>query len=339
MPRKIRSGCILQWTLYLVVLSSAVAASSGCARSDVSGTYMASDQHATIMLQIVETPDRHLSGQVTGVFVQPDGKIQNVNEAISGAVDGVSLTIETKPNGTLTIGPELSGAMNWKHEIELTGPARNGQVATFVFVRGTAEQFQTMAAQVRSRSDVIVKTRAMQQNAEQFLSGVKRLTVSMQRFGPDADKTLHGAPNVEQRYRSITSKMRANLDRERSLVANSNASQTRVDIAVGMLQGPLASDQIHFQVQSAQSIFQNSIEPTAKQASVAMAACATVVSGKYRGPMESEIASACRTLANEYPGFQQRYKATAGTLARLETVYQQERKAQQLFSNEAQKIE
>src|SRR5579872_5884326 len=153
MPRITGHGQTVGHLLGRALFSAGVLLSSGCGRSDISGSYVASDQNSAIMLQIVESPDRHLSGQVTALFVQPDGKIQNVNEAVSGAADGTSLTIETKPNGMLTIGPELSGTVNWKGGIELTGPARNGQVTTLLFERGTAGQFQMTASQVRSRSD------------------------------------------------------------------------------------------------------------------------------------------------------------------------------------------
>ncbi len=65
----------------------------GC-KKDVSGTYLLYDQGGVCWLQLVRTPDNHLTGQLITSLLKTDGEIERRSMALTGAVDGenVSLT-------------------------------------------------------------------------------------------------------------------------------------------------------------------------------------------------------------------------------------------------------
>src|SRR5580658_1188190 len=65
----------------------------GCHRS-ISGSYLASDKSAVVWLQVVRTPDNHLTGQMAANVLKPDGTIEQNSASITGAVDGENVTIQ-----------------------------------------------------------------------------------------------------------------------------------------------------------------------------------------------------------------------------------------------------
>ena len=74
---------------------------SGCSKHALSGQYLASTPTAVARLQLVETPDNHLSGQIEVSALQPDGKIQYINSAVNGAADGPNVSLSLESAGPL----------------------------------------------------------------------------------------------------------------------------------------------------------------------------------------------------------------------------------------------
>jgi len=62
-------------------------------KQDISGTYLASDNSTVVWLQLVRTPDNHLTGQLAASVVKPDGSIDRKSASITGAVDGENVTL------------------------------------------------------------------------------------------------------------------------------------------------------------------------------------------------------------------------------------------------------
>lgn len=65
---------------------------AGC-QHHISGSYLASENSAVMWLQVVRTPDDHLTGQIAADVLKPDGTLVQNAVSISGAIDGESLTI------------------------------------------------------------------------------------------------------------------------------------------------------------------------------------------------------------------------------------------------------
>src|SRR5580704_16079167 len=65
--------------------------------ADLSGTYVGKSPTLAVMAQIVETSGGNLTGRYEQVTLQADGKIEDMNAMIAGAVNGetVVMTIKT----------------------------------------------------------------------------------------------------------------------------------------------------------------------------------------------------------------------------------------------------
>ena len=55
----------------LGLLTVGLLAASGC-RREISGTYLATDPNGAVWLQLVRTPDNHLTGQLAISTLKPD---------------------------------------------------------------------------------------------------------------------------------------------------------------------------------------------------------------------------------------------------------------------------
>jgi len=131
----------------------AVALLAGCQR-DISGYYVASDNSAVIWLQVVPTPDNHLTGQLAANVLRPDGAVEQDSASIAGTVDGDNVTIR----GSRLFGLEsfvLSGIQSG-NVLTLTGE----QSVPRTFTRSTPAAFQTKVAELKIRSQSILRAKA-----------------------------------------------------------------------------------------------------------------------------------------------------------------------------------
>src|SRR5260221_10500281 len=64
--------------------------------SSASGTYVGKYDNAAIMLQLVETPDHHVTGQLTSFFVDANGTITDGNSSVTGAIDGQAIAFQVR---------------------------------------------------------------------------------------------------------------------------------------------------------------------------------------------------------------------------------------------------
>jgi hypothetical protein len=130
-----------------------------CSKADVSGTYVASDPNMAMMLQLEETPDNRISGQLAFLTIDSNGHIESKTAAVSGAADGSAITLTVQPVPSLPIGTNLSGSQNSQRQLTLNGPAKDGQVPTWTLEPSTFFVFQTLAGRLRARSVDILKAK------------------------------------------------------------------------------------------------------------------------------------------------------------------------------------
>jgi hypothetical protein len=50
----------------------------------ISGTYVGKGVNLAVLVQIVESPDRHLTGRYEQIALQPDGKLNEMNAVLTG---------------------------------------------------------------------------------------------------------------------------------------------------------------------------------------------------------------------------------------------------------------
>jgi hypothetical protein len=134
-----------------------------CSKADVSGTYVASDPNTAMMLQLEQTPDNRISGQLAFITLESNGHIENRTTAVTGAADGSAITLAVQPVPSLPIGTTLSGSRNSSGQLALNEPAKDGQVRAWTLEPSTFFVFQTLAGRLRARSVDILKAKDSQQ--------------------------------------------------------------------------------------------------------------------------------------------------------------------------------
>jgi hypothetical protein len=135
------------------ILIGAAVLLSGC-HQNISGSYIASDKSTVASLQVVRTPDNHLTGQLSASTLRPDGTIDRNSVSITGAVDGENVTIQ----GSRFFGLEsfvLSGTLNG-NELTLTG----AQSVPLVFTRSTASEIQAKLAELNAQYQTTAQVKA-----------------------------------------------------------------------------------------------------------------------------------------------------------------------------------
>jgi hypothetical protein len=314
----------------------------GC-QHDISGTYLVSDSGSVVWLQLVRTPDNHLTGQLTASVLKPDGRIDRNSASITGAVDGENVTL----TGSGLFGLQsvtLSGAFSGD-TLTLTGE----QAEPLVFKRVPLTVYQTQLSELNGRAQAIVSAKAAavaRENAERsqrtFVQAIDRLVEQMRQFDQQADVHLSRFPGVEKQYEAITAKVRDSVEKERRLAGNPNASVTRSQLSIAATQASYETEQLHYQGQS----LEWSMAPITNQlltdgrsyGQVCQTLLSTPHANMTQGQAEAE-ASACDRLRGGIVIFRPKYNAFEGGLTHLEQVYTQEKNAQQALLQTAEKLQ
>lgn len=315
----------------ILYLAAAALLLSGCSPRDVSGTYIAKFTNGIYWMQLVETPDKHLTGQfVTLLVLGTDGKVQHNNLSISGAVDGDNISVLFLP-----LNVPASGTFNGG-KLTLTGGFTGERPNTIVFVPSDAGEYEAQAKALNEQSQRILTAKAHAEALEKMGQIVSR----MEHFSADVNAQLD-KPWVEKRYHDITAQMQEYLKAQRQLANNSGASFKRNQISFAIGQGVFATEQVHFRVQSDQGYFTANAEPLMKQATEAERVCQLARNSTSDNSPSTEAQvnnSTCLKLLNAFPIFKRTYDAKAGSLAHLEDVYRQERQQQKQLQLESQQI-
>lgn len=332
----------------ILCISTTLLLLSGCSRHEVSGAYIAKFTNGIYWLQLVETPDKHLTGQLDTAVLDTDGKVAYNNLSVSGAIGGDNISLQLKPISFLPLRETVSGMLSG-NKLTLTGEFSRGQPNTIVFLRSDAGEYQVEAKALNVQSQRILAAKAEAEAREKaarqkqaLIAQLGQLVSRMEHFNVAADTQLRKLPTAEQRYHAITSKMEDYLKRERQLAGNPKASFTRGRISFAINQGTFASNHLHSEVQSAQWNFNTSATPLMKQAIRDEQVCqATHPSTSDNSTSSEDEAwnSVCLKFRDAFTPYKKKYDAVASSLAHLELVYQKERKHQEQLVQDAQQSE
>ena len=314
----------------------------GC-HSNVSGAYLANDQSTVCWLQLVRTPDNHLSGQITYATVTKEGQIQRNSVAVTGAVDGDNVTI----SGNKFLGFDtftFSGVQHGSYLI-LTG----AEATPMTFKRATLTEYQAQesALQAQSKKIIAAKLDAGErakafQHQRNFVAEVSALIGKIDDFERAADVHLGRFPNGERAYVSITDRMRALVARQRLLIGNENAAVARNQLSVQISQTSLQTDQLHNQAQSLQSSLDTNVQPLLNESENLGRQCASVTNGSPTPFTPDELQSiqgACNRLNAAAGPFRTKINAVSSGLTHLEDVYKQQELAQQALIQESNRLD
>lgn len=314
---------------------------AGCQRN-ISGSYIASDSNSACWLQLVRTPDNHLTGQLAESTLKPDGTVEQNSTAVTGAVDGEDVSV----SGSGFLGLQsftLAGTFSGETLI-LTGV----QSLPIAFRRSTPADYQAKVADLNARSKSVLHAKAVAQAQQRtfqaqadFVAQVGQLIGRMTRFDSEADSQLARFPGAEKSYSTITAKIDAYVARERQLAGNPNTSVIRGQLSVAATQASLLTEQMHNQGESLESALEGNIKPLADQASAFEGKCHMVSksSGNLTLAEIQNVNAACDRLTSAEVPFQQKYAAMSDGLAHLEQVYQRERNTQEGLLQESERFE
>jgi hypothetical protein len=319
---------------------------AGCQR-DISGGYLAKDQNTVCWLQLVRTPDNHLTGQLDASVLKPDGSVEQNSISVTGAVNGENVSL----TGSRFLGLEnvmLSGTLQG-NVLALTGTQGiSTQAIPTTFARSSVTEYQRQVSELNARAQGIVRARVKAQEVARlnqaranFLAQIDQTIANMGRFDSEADVHLARFPGAAQHYQAITAKMAAYVQRERELVGNPNASVTRGQLSVAVTQGSIATDQMHLQGKSLETALQVDVKPIAEKVETLEQGCSTLAANtdKLSASQNQEDSAACERLTEAATPFRQKYDAMAAGLAHLEQVYQDEHGKQQQLLQEAERLQ
>ena len=128
----------------------------GC-QQNISGAYLASDQNAVCWLQLVRTPDNHLTGQLDASVMKPDGSVERDSISVTGAADGSTVTL----TGSRFLGLQsvmLSGTLQG-NVLTLTGSqSLTAQAIPVTFTRSSMTDYQLKVSELDARAQRFVQS-------------------------------------------------------------------------------------------------------------------------------------------------------------------------------------
>jgi hypothetical protein len=306
----------------------------GCQRT-VSGTYLAVNDTTVMWLQIVKTPDNHLTGQIAAFFIGPEGNIIQRSTAIAGVVDNNNVSLST--GGLFGVGITTFAGTIRGNDLTLVQAGKD----PFTMKRADFSKYQASLNDLNLHSQNAVATRhafelqqRLIQQARNEISAIAELDIRMGKFDGEADTFLVKFGLVEKKYEGITKRISDCVDRERSL--NKSSSVARSQLVVAEYQIALQTNEVHYNIQSLQSSFDTKIKPMAGEVELSLSSCQTklIISESTR-----EQSRACERLAAANPDFRQKYSAFNDGLLHLEDVYDQQNRLQQTLIKTGEKIQ
>lgn len=312
---------------------------NGCQR-DISGKYLAKFTDGICWLQLVKTPDNHLTGQLETLILRPDGKVERNDVSVTGAVNGRDFTISASAFGLQVLA--LSGTLAG-NRLTLTGV----QPSPLRLERSDLNEYEremntlnAKAEQILVEKHAVAARQRVAQSQKDFISGVDTIVARMRQFASEADSHLSKFPGAEDRYHAITVKMTEYVNRERQLGGDRNEAVTRAQLAVAVNQASIGTDQLHNAVQSLQSSLQSKVQPISVEATGLEQRCRHANARSDLTPAQIEARGvACERLFQATGPYRQKVEAVNRGLVHLDQIYAQERKTQEGLLQAAQHLE
>ncbi|MBS0277855.1 MAG: hypothetical protein JSR81_09545 [Proteobacteria bacterium] len=296
----------------------------GCSLSSATGTYLAKFTNGLARLELVQSGDHMLTGEVDWVSFDTNGRLTSSSASVTGMMDGGAVNLTFKGNAFLSGTSTGAGELGW-NGITLTGNFNGGKVSTVTFARANELEYQWTLVAVEKNAQAIAFAREQaerqrQEDAKrnQRVARIEKLTAILKNFDTEASVHLHRWPGAEKTMQAITSDMEAKLQQEHSLEGNGVA---RGQLAVAINQDDVSAEQMHNQLLSLKNDFTNNVEPMMAIAGRAKSICAS--------DSRPDVASACQAFSQAYATALPQYQAVSTGLDHLESIYQIEHQKHQ----------
>ena len=159
---------------------------------------------------------------------------------------------------------------------------------------------------------------------------VDALTRKLMGSSTEANAQLGKFPPIEQRYRTITGMMHAGLAHQQSIYGPGQPMVARSQIAVAINQAAVEAEQLHSNMQTAQSNVGSKLEPLIRNAINTTQHCQSVVTdgGANSSPANRDQQSTCLKFLEAAEKFKQSIEALGRAFDQVERVWIEERRKQ-----------
>jgi hypothetical protein len=198
------------------IVAALVGMLAACAPSaDAGGSFITAGEDRIEFFQIVEAPDRSLSGSVILVTVTDAGKLDTKQFALTGAKEGKSLQIVLK-SGAWGLGDAVFIGEEHGDRLRLTAAAANGGLASGTYTRATMTDFEranaylsvvaTGRAARKAETDAARRAEQAFEDRARYLDSMARETRS---FIQDREDAVAFLARGKAAYASLESEMAA----------------------------------------------------------------------------------------------------------------------------------
>ena len=223
-----------------VAVLACVLTLAGCSRS-VSGSYFSQNVLFAQLLQLTETPDKHLIGTIQTVTLQDNGSLERDTANVTGAVDGDTVAISIEAGflgGSRNVSGKISG-----QTIDLIVPAKGNRLAHHaVYTKADVAQFETasnelltignaMMVKQRLQQQKAAAAQARQQRVDQMDSAASQLAKDLNTTTASQKQLSDRVGAISKRYADYVGHARVLLQKERQLLAI-NTNQSRANARV-----------------------------------------------------------------------------------------------------------
>ncbi|NKA95828.1 hypothetical protein GO283_04381 [Ralstonia solanacearum] len=299
----------------------------GCGQNNVSGSYIAKPPGTVVWLQLVETPDKRLTGQLDTASIDKSGKLVYLNAPVTGAINGESISISFKPQALLASSVQLAGT--FKGDILTLRGGPTGDAVTHhranddEFAHGRQELAEQSQRPLAAKADAEQRAQTARQEKEQ-LDMVRDLAQRIKRINAELPTRVERLLKAENTYVAITQKLRGLVQRQQGLAGNSSTGVARSQIVVALNQDIVDSNQAHIIVGSDGQSLRSAIGPAMERLPTAEQGC-----HRAGSPGGSAGSDACLALLAEVPEAERNVQALTRAIAHLEMAYQRERTQQE----------
>jgi hypothetical protein len=319
--------------LYIFALTITLVGCTGS--TDMSGTYVATGEHAAYLLQLV-AKDGHLTGHFEEVRLRSDGELEDHNSSVIGDVSNGTIVATIKPIGMLSGSMAVSGAIEGG-SMHLTGGGDAGQM-DLTLTKADEAIFQKEVTYLRQQSQAIheAKAKAEQQKKSNeevsaFLGNLNSLIHRIDDFNLKVDQMPPRFQMLESDYRQATEKMLSKLDREQSIRGDGQETVVRGQISVSIHQDGNAALETHSGAEQATTRYQTAADGIRKDEIGIQQACGSI--GKTT---TKPITSTGQSLLDDCDRFD---LAAKGFDDHIVTAYQMFAHVDQIWKSEASQQE
>jgi hypothetical protein len=305
---------------------------TGCGPKQISGVYVSHNAGEVNMLQLSQSPDGHLIGNLNSVSLNADGKIASNNWSISnGSFDGGELTLVfSSSNFQRNMSGSKKGSL-----IRLNIIDASGNVQTAAFQRSSTEEFEKYANELKIKSQGIGMTKGFNSRTQDMHGTV----VNAEVWSQNAEVHSQRIPNAKTLFTQIEDKMRLLIGRERT--TSDSFARGKIAFAVG--QGDFSAGQMDFQIDQTWDPIISDGSSLKSRMSNAQANCNGDHGGADQGSASSDVynkwLAGCRELKAEKSKFDQLFEHILAARTDEKSFQVQAQSRRRALVNEANHIE